>query len=81
MDEPFFGGARKRQRGRSARGKSIVFGLLKRDGRVLNQGGGVGLGPDPFDPIENYAHKGSVYSIDYQSLQRFGKPEPGFFHW
>ena len=35
--------------------------------------------------IENYAHKGSVYFIDafrsYQSLQRFGKPEPGFFHW
>ena len=34
MDESYFGGARKGQRGRGARGKSIVFGLLERDGRV-----------------------------------------------
>ena len=34
MDESYFGGARKGQRGRGAAGKVPVFGLLKRGGRV-----------------------------------------------
>jgi transposase len=34
IDEPYFGIARKEQRCRRARGKSMVFGLLERDGRV-----------------------------------------------
>ncbi len=34
LDESYFGGSRKGQRGREARGKSIVFGLLERDGRA-----------------------------------------------
>lgn len=32
IDESYFGGRRKGNRGRGARGKSIVFGLLERDG-------------------------------------------------
>jgi transposase len=36
MDESYFGGRRKGKRGRSAKGKNIVFGLLERDGRVYN---------------------------------------------
>ncbi len=40
MNESYFGGARKEQRGRGARGKSIVFGPLKRVGRGIYQGGG-----------------------------------------
>ena len=34
LDESYFGGARKGQRGRGAAGKVIVFGLLKRGGKV-----------------------------------------------
>ena len=34
VDESYFGGQRKGKRGRGASGKSIVFGLLKRNGRV-----------------------------------------------
>ena len=34
VDESYFGGQRKGKRGRCASGKSIVFGLLKRNGRV-----------------------------------------------
>jgi len=34
VDESYFGGARKGKRGRGAAGKTPVFGLLKRNGRV-----------------------------------------------
>ena len=34
LDESYFGGRRKGRRGRSAAGKVIVFGILKRNGRV-----------------------------------------------
>ena len=34
VDESYFGGRRKGQRGRSAGGKIPVFGLLKRGGKV-----------------------------------------------
>lgn len=37
MDESYFGGKRKGKRGRGAKGKSIVFGLLERDGRVYTR--------------------------------------------
>ncbi len=37
MNESYFGGARKGKRGRGARGKSIDFGLLKRDGWVYTK--------------------------------------------
>ena len=33
-DESYFGGTRKGKRGRGAAGKTAVFGLLKRDGKV-----------------------------------------------
>ena len=33
IDEAYFGGRRKGRRGRGATGKSIVFGLLERDGQ------------------------------------------------
>ena len=74
MDESYFGGARKGQRGRGARGKSIVFGLLERDGRVYTK---VVESVSAGAHIENHTRKGSVYNTDafrgYQSLQRFGK--------
>ena len=34
LDESYFGGRRKGRRGRGAAGKVIVFGILKRNGRV-----------------------------------------------
>lgn len=34
VDESYFGGVRKGKRGRGAAGKTIVFGLLKRGGKV-----------------------------------------------
>ncbi|MDP0384291.1 IS1595 family transposase [Glaesserella parasuis] len=34
LDESYFGGTRKGKRGREAVGKTAVFGLLKRDGKV-----------------------------------------------
>ncbi|WP_423888904.1 IS1595 family transposase [Glaesserella parasuis] len=34
LDESYFGGTRKGKRGRGAVGKTAVFGLLKRDGKV-----------------------------------------------
>ena len=37
LDEAYFGGRRKGKRGRGAAGKSIVFGLLERNGRVYTK--------------------------------------------
>ena len=37
VDESYFGGTRKGQRGRGASGKTPVFGLLKRGGRVYTK--------------------------------------------
>ena len=37
LDEAYFGGRRKGKRGRGAAGKSVVFGLLERDGRVYTK--------------------------------------------
>ncbi|HDL3049859.1 TPA: transposase, partial [Mannheimia haemolytica] len=34
VDESYFGGHRKGKRGRGAAGKTAVFGLLKRDGKI-----------------------------------------------
>ena len=37
LDESYFGGTRKGKRGRGAAGKTIVFGILKRNGKVYTQ--------------------------------------------
>ena len=77
MDESYFGGARKGQRGRGARGKSISFGLLERDGRVNTKVVESVSAGALMTHIENHNRKGLVYYMDafrgYQSLQRFGK--------
>ena len=36
LDESYFGGVRKGKRGRGAGGKVVVFGVLKRGGKVVN---------------------------------------------
>lgn len=37
LDESYFGGARKGRRGRGAAGKVVVFGILKRGGKVFTK--------------------------------------------
>jgi transposase len=77
MDESYFGGRRKGQRGRAAGGKSVVFGLLERDGRVYTK---VVQSVDAYtlmEIIKKKSRKGSVYFTDsfrsYNSLHRYGK--------
>jgi transposase len=77
LDESYFGGVCKGPRGRGAKGKSIVFGLLERDGRVYTKVVESVSAETLMTHIQAHTRKGSVYFADaflgYQSLQRFGK--------
>ena len=77
MDESYFGGRRKGRRGRGAKGKSIVFGLLERDGRVYTRVVEGVSADELMDIIRKKTRKGSVYFTDkfrsYNSLKRLGK--------
>jgi len=77
LDESYFGGARLGQRGRGARGKSIVFGLLGRYGMVYTKVVESVSAGALMTHIENRTRKGSVYFTDafrgHQSLQSFSK--------
>ncbi len=77
LDERYFGGVRKGKRGRGAAGKSIVFGLLEKDGRVYTKFVENVSAETLMQHIATHTRKGSVYYTDafrgYQSLQRFGK--------
>ena len=77
IDETYFGGKRKGKRGRGARNKVIVFGILERDGKVYTS-----VVPDVsaatlMSEIEEKTEKGSVYYTDcfksYKSLKQYGK--------
>ena len=77
MDEAYFGGRRKGKRGRGAKGKSIVFGLLEREGRVYTRVVEGVSADDLMAVIRKKTRKGSVYYSDtfksYNSLKRLGK--------
>ena len=77
MDEAYFGGKRKGKRGRGAAGKSIVFGLLERDGRVYTRVVEGVSAENLMEIIKKKTRKGSVYYSDtfksYNSLKRLGK--------
>jgi transposase len=77
LDEAYFGGKRKGKRGRGAGGKSIVFGLLERDGRVYTKVVEQVTAEELMKHIKEKTRKGSVYYTDafrgYQSLKRYGK--------
>ena len=77
MDESYFGGRRKGKRGRGAKGKSIDFGLLERDGRVYTRVVEGVSADDLMAVIRKKTRKGSVYFSDkfrsYNSLKRLGK--------
>lgn len=76
MDESYFGGRRKGKRGRGAVGKSIVFGLLERDGRVYTRVVEGVSAEELMAIIRKKTRKGSVYYSDkfrsYNSLRRLG---------
>lgn len=77
LDEAYFGGRRKGQRGRGAGGKSVVFGLLERDGRVYTKVVDAVSKEVLMAVIQRRSRKGSVYYTDqfrsYNSLKRYGK--------
>jgi len=77
LDEAYFGGRRKGKRGRGAAGKSIVFGLLERNGRIYTKVVDGISAPVLLDIIKQRTRKGSVYFSDqfrgYNSLKRYGK--------
>jgi len=77
IDEAYFGGRRKGRRGRGASGKSIVFGLLERDGRVYTKVVEQVTADELMAYIRKHTRKGSVYYTDtfrsYNSLKRWGK--------
>ena len=77
VDEAYFGGRRKGNRGRGAAGKSIVFGLLERDGRVYTKVVEHVSASELMGHIQEHTRKGSVYYTDtfrsYNSLKRWGK--------
>ena len=77
MDESYFGGRRKGKRGRGAKGKNIVFGLLERDGKVYTRVVEHVSKEELMAIIRKKTRKGSVYYTDtfrsYNSLKRLGK--------
>ena len=76
IDESYFGGRRKGKRGRGAAGKSVVLGLLERDGRVYTKIVENVSAQELLTHIQAHTRKGSVYYTDtfrsYNSLKRFG---------
>lgn len=77
LDEAYFGGRRKGKRGRGAAGKSVVFGLLEREGRVYTKVVESVSAEVLMNHIRARTRKGPVYYTDafrgYRSLRRFGK--------
>ena len=61
MDESYYGGAHKGQRGICALGKSIVFGLLELDGRFYTKAVESDSAQTLLTHIESHTLRGSVY--------------------
>ena len=77
IDEAYFGGRRKGKRGRGAAGKSVVLGLLERQGQVYTRVVDTITAEQLLEVIRTKTRKGSVYYTDtftsYNSLHQFGK--------
>jgi len=77
IDETYFGGKRKGPRGRGARNKVVVFGILERNGKVYTTTVPDVTAPTLMAEIEAKTEKGSVYYTDcfksYKSLKQYGK--------
>ena len=77
IDESYFGARRIRgKRGRGARGKTIVFGLIKRQGKVYTQVVKNCSAKELIPIIEDRVHKNSTVYTDtfrtYDGLVNFG---------
>ena len=76
LDEAYFGGKRKGQRGRATAGNSVVFGLLERNGHVYTKVVESVSADELLRHIQAHTRKGSVSFTDafrgYQSLKRYG---------
>jgi transposase len=77
IDESYFGGKRKGNRGRGANNKAIVFGILERKGKVFLKIVENVSKETLMDAIRNKTKKGSVFYTDgfksYASLEQYGK--------
>jgi len=77
LDESYFGGKRKGKRGRGAKNKAIVFGILERKGKIYTKIVEDVSAATLMSEIENKTKKGSVFYTDgwksYASLHQFGK--------
>src|SRR3989338_5952444 len=77
INESYFGGKRKGNRGRGARNKTIVFGILERKGKVHTVIVQDVSAKTLITEIQNKTKKGSVFYTDgwrsYASLEQYGK--------
>jgi len=77
LDESYFGGKRKGNRGRGAFNKAIVFGILERKGQVRTVIVENVSAKTLMESIKKKTKKGSVFFTDgfksYASLHQFGK--------
>jgi len=77
LDESYFGGKRKGNRGRGANNKAIVFGILERKGKVHTVIVENVSAKTLMNQIKLRAKKGSVFYTDgfksYASLHQYGK--------
>ena len=77
LDESYFGGKRKGNRGRGAKNKTIVFGILERKGKIYTKIVENVSAEILMNEIKNKTEKGSVFYTDgwksYASLEQFGK--------
>ena len=77
IDDAYFGGRRKGKKGRGAAGKSVVLGLLERQGKVYTRVVSSLTAPALMEIIRGKTRKGSVFYTDtfksYNSLKQFGK--------
>ena len=77
IDESYFGGKRKGNRGRGAKNKEIVFGILERKGKIYTNIVENVSAETLMNEIKNKTNKGSVFYTDgwksYASLEQYGK--------
>ena len=77
LDESYFGGKRKGNRGRGANNKTIVLGILERKGQVYTKIVENVSKETLMEEIKNKTKKGSVFYTDgwrsYADLKQFGK--------
>ena len=77
LDESYFGGRRKGNRGRGANNKAIAFGILERKGKVYTVIIENVSAETLMREIQNKTRKGSVFYTDgfksYASLRQYGK--------